>query len=150
MTADDASEAQRVHLLRLVSGLRAAIRAAVSLEAPPETVSKLAQEADALARALIPFSGERPFPLYSREPTGLPFSPVTGPYNPLSPETEILIEGDEGRRVIVRVRFSKVYEGPPGYVHGGWIAAMFDQTLAFANRANGVGGLTASLSVRYK
>jgi acyl-coenzyme A thioesterase PaaI-like protein len=150
MAADESFEAQRAHLLRLVSGLRAAIRTAVSLEARPETVETLADQACALARALAPFLGKRPFPLYSRDPTDLPFSPVTGPYNALSPETEIWIEGDGEKRVVARVRFSNVYEGPPGYVHGGWVAAMFDQTLAFANRANGVGGLTSSLDVRYR
>jgi acyl-coenzyme A thioesterase PaaI-like protein len=42
------------------------------------------------------------------------------------------------------------YEGPPGLVHGGIVAACFDEMLAVAQRDAGVGGVTRSLEVRYR
>ena len=42
------------------------------------------------------------------------------------------------------------YEGPPGYVHGGWVALMFDEALGVANVAGGYPGMTARLIVRYR
>ena len=152
-------DAERSELLRLVGALKTVIRHAVTLRADAATLHGLANRAESLAAALGPLSGTRPFPPYSTDPTYLPFSAVMGPYNPVAPDVAIRIEADEARaasgvqhakRAVAEVRFSNVYEGPPTYVHGGWIAAMYDQVLAFANRANGFGGLTASISCRYK
>lgn len=42
------------------------------------------------------------------------------------------------------------YEGPPGLVHGGIVAACFDEVCAVAQRDAGVGGVTRSLEVRYR
>lgn len=42
------------------------------------------------------------------------------------------------------------YEGPPGLVHGGIVAACFDEVCAVAQRDAGIGGLTRSLEVRYR
>ena len=42
------------------------------------------------------------------------------------------------------------YEGPPGLVHGGIVAACFDEVLAVAQRDAGVGGLTRELTIRYR
>jgi len=46
--------------------------------------------------------------------------------------------------------FSQVYEGPPGAVHGGVIAAMFDVMLISAASISHVAGLTGTLTVRYR
>lgn len=48
------------------------------------------------------------------------------------------------------VRCGARYEGPPGLVHGGIVAACFDELLAVAQRDAGVGGLTRSLDVRFR
>lgn len=47
-------------------------------------------------------------------------------------------------------RCSARYEGPPGLVHGGIVAACFDEVCAVAQRDAGVGGLTRSLEVRFR
>jgi acyl-coenzyme A thioesterase PaaI-like protein len=154
--ADEFTDEQRSELLRLIGALKTSIRSAVALDARGEDLRAFADRAEALASALDPASGRRPFSPYSRShPTDLPFSPVTGAFNPVSPESTVELVDDggaapHGKRVVVRVRFSSVYEGPPGHVHGGCIAAMFDQALAFANIANGVGAMTGSLTVRYR
>lgn len=53
-------------------------------------------------------------------------------------------------RVVGRGTFDDGYEGPPGYVHGGWVAYVFDEALGMANIAAGHPGMTARLTVRYR
>jgi acyl-coenzyme A thioesterase PaaI-like protein len=57
-------------------------------------------------------------------------------------------EGTEGQVLIAgEVTFGPAYEGPPGHCHGGWVAAMFDEALGFAQLAP---GFTAYLHVNYR
>ena len=46
--------------------------------------------------------------------------------------------------------FHAAYEGPPGYVHGGWNAITFDEIHGMANVASENPGITGSLKVRYR
>jgi acyl-coenzyme A thioesterase PaaI-like protein len=48
------------------------------------------------------------------------------------------------------VVFGSAYEGPPGSVHGGFVAAAFDEVLGFANSLSGSPGMTARLIVNYR
>jgi acyl-coenzyme A thioesterase PaaI-like protein len=52
--------------------------------------------------------------------------------------------------VVARGSFDAAYEGPPGYVHGGWVALAFDEALGMATIAAGHPGMTARLTVRYR
>jgi len=54
------------------------------------------------------------------------------------------------QRVRGRFTFDEAYEGPPGFVHGGTIAAAFDVLLGAANAHLGAPGMTARLTVRYR
>mgnify|MGYP006303230097 CR=1 FL=1 len=47
-------------------------------------------------------------------------------------------------------RFGPAYEGPPGCVHGGWVAAAFDEVLGFAQSLTGIPGMTGTLTVIYR
>jgi len=76
------------------------------------------------------------------------YNPVYGPGSPLSPPL-VVSESADGR-VTGGVTLGKAYEGPPGLVHGGVTAMLLDHALARAARSAGHGGLTASLSVRYR
>jgi acyl-coenzyme A thioesterase PaaI-like protein len=76
------------------------------------------------------------------------YNPVYGPGNPLAAPLEI-VRSAEGR-VSGRVTLGKPYEGPPGLVHGGFVATLLDHVLARAARSAGHGGLTATLTVRYR
>jgi acyl-coenzyme A thioesterase PaaI-like protein len=55
-----------------------------------------------------------------------------------------------GDRAVGTATFGHVYEGPPGAVHGGIVAAMFDMVLGAATSAARLGGLTGTLTVRYR
>ncbi|WP_116364347.1 PaaI family thioesterase [Parahaliea mediterranea] len=71
---------------------------------------------------------------------------VGGHSNPLAPELNIWLEGKVAHGV---ARCHYAYEGPPGFVHGGYVAAIFDQFLGMAQIAGGRPGMTGSLTVRY-
>jgi hypothetical protein len=55
-------------------------------------------------------------------------SPIIGRANPIAPPVAMR---EEGGRVVGTARFGSAYEGPPGCVHGGWVAAAFDELLGF-------------------
>ena len=76
------------------------------------------------------------------------YSPVYGPGSPLAPPLQVTHSADG--RVSASVTLGKAYEGPPGLVHGGVIATLLDHVLARAPRSAGHGGLTSSLTVRYR
>ncbi len=77
----------------------------------------------------------------------LPRSPLVGVVSPIAPPVEY--EYRDGR-VFGRGVFHAAYEGPPGYVHGGWIALGFDEILGMANIASGHPGMTGRLTIRYR
>lgn len=58
----------------------------------------------------------------------------------------------DGRRVVEgTVRCSLLYEGPPGGVHGGYVAGLFDDILGGSQQLlDGPSGLTGVLTVRYR
>lgn len=74
-------------------------------------------------------------------------SPLIGQANPLAPPIHIRVEAD---RIDGRVTFGAAYEGPPGCVHGGYLAAAFDEVLGAAQSLAGRPGMTGTLTVRYR
>lgn len=74
-------------------------------------------------------------------------NPVEGPGNPLAPPVTWTHLGEDGVRA--EVTFGRAHEGPPGRVHGGWVAAVLDHVLGRATAAAGFPGMTASLTVDY-
>jgi acyl-coenzyme A thioesterase PaaI-like protein len=78
----------------------------------------------------------------------LDYSPISGRGNPIAPPLRMrVIDAEDTNRIIGSVTFGPAYEGPPGHVHGGFIAAMFDELLGFAQLAP---GFTAYLHVDYR
>jgi acyl-coenzyme A thioesterase PaaI-like protein len=75
------------------------------------------------------------------------FSPLLGRANPLAPPMQFAIEGD---RMVADVTFGHAYEGPPGHVHGGIVAAAFDELLGATQALSGSPGMTGRLSVTYR
>lgn len=75
-------------------------------------------------------------------------SPLIGLSNPLAPP--IRLEDVDDRSAIGRARFGAAYEGPPGSVHGGFIAAAFDEVLGYVQSMAGLPGFTGTLTIRYR
>jgi hypothetical protein len=70
-----------------------------------------------------------------------------GAFNPCFPEYDIAVDGD---RATGTVTFPIAYEGPPGLVHGGFLAVFFDCAVQHHNCDVGVAGKTTSLALRYR
>lgn len=79
-------------------------------------------------------------------------SPVRGRLNAVAPPlTMQMAERDDGSRYVLgHARLSRVYEGPPRGVHGGWVAALFDEMLGATMALTPPPGVTAKLSVDYR
>jgi hypothetical protein len=137
----------------LAAAIRELIDVAMSTEdADGETLHDVAQHVEQLAFRLG--RGRREGAGYRPRHHGdyLPRSPVVGEASPLSPRIDWESTTDDSGRVVVEGRgtFGAPYEGPPSFVHGGWIACAFDEMLGIANIASGNPGMTARLTVHYR
>lgn len=77
----------------------------------------------------------------------LPRSPFVGAINVVAPP--FAWEQRDGR-LHSHGEFTAAHEGPPGYVHGGWVALAFDEALGITNVASGNPAMTARLTIRYR
>ncbi len=71
-----------------------------------------------------------------------------GAYNPCFPEYRF--ERHDPDTAAGRVTFPLVYEGPPGLVHGGFLAVFFDCIIQHHNCVTGLSGKTRSLGVTFR
>ena len=58
-------------------------------------------------------------------------SPMVGEANPLAPPATLAVDAEQ-EKVFGEVFFGRAYEGAPGCVHGGFVAAVFDEALGMA------------------
>ena len=150
--ADDASP-PGPELARLVAALRSATDLVVRPGAPPEVLADAAERVEGAVAALDgvtrPWRASMPArPRVEVEPHEFfPFSPMIGLYSPLAPPLHCELR-DGG--VVGHVRLGAAYEGPPGCVHGGIIAGLFDELLGVANIAGGAGAMTGTLTIAYR
>ena len=75
------------------------------------------------------------------------YSPVTGPLNALA---SMVVLDSSDHEITATVTYGSAYEGPPGCLHGGLIAAIFDEVLGFAQALSGAPGMTGRLEVTYR
>jgi acyl-coenzyme A thioesterase PaaI-like protein len=73
-------------------------------------------------------------------------SPLSGLSNPLSPPVKIEVKDGKASGSVF---CGWAYEGPPGTVHGGFVAAIFDQFLGMAQMIGKQPGMTGRLIVHY-
>ena len=71
-----------------------------------------------------------------------------GAFNPCFPEYQF--DHLDGETASGRVSFPVVYEGPPGLVHGGFLAVFFDCVMQHQNCVAGLSGKTRSLQVTFR
>jgi len=71
---------------------------------------------------------------------------ITGQCNPISPLARLT---HDGSNALGEVCFDNGYVGAPGWVHGGALAAVFDQLMGFVLILQGEPCVTAELTVRY-
>lgn len=143
---------QKRELRRLAEALRGLVESTVALTAPLPELRALADGAEALAGRAAGFAGARPFPRYAAPVDGdlntiLPWSVISGPYNPLA--APVAMSSEDGK-AIGTARFGLAFEGPPDGVHGAVVAGVWDQVLAFACMIDGTPGHTATLTTHYR
>lgn len=76
-------------------------------------------------------------------------SGITGRSNPLAAPLQMWFD-DDGERVRGAAVYTDAYEGPPGCLHGGFVAAAFDDLLGFAQTLSGSAGYTGTLTIRFR
>lgn len=107
----------------------------------------VAQEPSGEAGELAPpaaFRSEHPSEFF-------PYSPLVGLLNPISPPATMRrVAAAEHFEIHGEVTFTSAFNGPPDCVHGGVIAALFDELLGSTCVVNGIGGYTGTLTVVYR
>jgi hypothetical protein len=74
-------------------------------------------------------------------------SGITGRSNPLAAPLHLSIEGDVTRGWAI---YTAAYEGPPNALHGGFVAAAFDDLLGVTQMASGSAGYTGTFTIRMR
>jgi len=150
-TNTDFTQAQRDGLLAVANELRTVLDHMTTLSGEPEVLHAIAAQAKALAQAMVPHTGNKQLEHFTLDwgddlNSPLPMSPITGRFNPIAPPVSLHMDG---QTLVGEVTLSKVYEGGPNAVHGSWIAAIYDQLLAYAGIFNRTGGPTATLNIEF-
>jgi acyl-coenzyme A thioesterase PaaI-like protein len=135
----------------LGSALRRLMNAAVLTNAGDDDIAAAARAVDNLAADLESSGLRASMRLPDEE--GMrrgqrPYSPVIGTANPIAPPLTVRVLDDCS--VVGECTMRPIHEGPPGAVHGGWVATLLDQLLGHATAASGNRGFTAELTVRYR
>lgn len=152
---------------RAAAAARDLIGVLVNNGAGDDVLGPIAAELDALVERLAPTARRSRY----AGTTGLRAAPdagadnaavmethtVIGRANPIAPPMEIdttghsgTAESSAGDAVTATVTYGHQYEGPPGCVHGGMLAAAFDLVLAMSAATYGKLLVTGTLSVRYR
>ncbi|MEE8581518.1 MAG: PaaI family thioesterase [Myxococcota bacterium] len=151
----EATSGAWVERRRLAAAMRVVIERLVVSDAPEQELRRAADALESYADQLATHPKNVRYESWAEtSPSGdvagfFDQSPLIGRANPLSPP--IVLEAlPTENKVRGHVVFGSAYEGPPGCVHGGFVAAAFDEVLGFANSISGNPGMTAELTVRYR
>jgi acyl-coenzyme A thioesterase PaaI-like protein len=138
---------------RLAAAMRVVIERLVTSDAPEDELSAAADALEQYAERLATHPRLNRYEGFAETANagdvGAFFdqSPLIGLANPLAPPMQLRAEN---QRIVGMARFGSAYEGPPGCVHGGCVAAAFDELLGFAQSLTGNPGMTGTLTVRYR
>ena len=153
-TGDPVETAHRAFKHALVRECRRVIDHIALLDAErtgAAELSRLADETRALADRLESAPSLRRFGgLATSGPDDaalLERSGVSGRSNPLAPPLQFEMTDGVTRGHAV---YTTAYEGPPGCLHGGFVAAAFDDMMGFAQMASGFAGYTGTLTVKMR
>lgn len=144
---------RRAELMRLADAVRGVLHRLVQTSAP---VALIADAADRVEQVVALLAEHRTASMYEgfaeAANAGEPFaffdhSPMLGRANPLAPPIQLWLEDG---RILGQATFGAAYEGPPGCVHGGFIAAAFDEVLGSTQSLSGAPGMTGRLTVHYR
>ncbi len=144
---------RRAQAHRLAAAMRRVIDQLVQVAAPEDDLRAAADALERYAKRLARYPVSRVYEGFAETANAgdphafFDHSPLIGLSNPLAPPIRAVVEGD---KVIGHANFGVAYEGPPGYVHGGFLAASFDEVLGMAQTLTGNPGMTGTLTIRYR
>lgn len=150
---EDPPAPQRAALHRLAAALRGLNGTLMETAAEASELDAVAEQAEALLARLDQSPKDRTLWGWAESSTAgnthahFDSSPVIGLGNAVAPPLRLTIVGD---RVEGTANFGTAYEGPPGHVHGGFVAASLDELLGMAQSLSGQGGMTGTLTIRYR
>jgi acyl-coenzyme A thioesterase PaaI-like protein len=139
---------------RLADAMRLVIERLVPSNAPEEELRRAAEGLERYAELLKSHPRLRYVHGFGESATagdvGAFFdqSPMIGLANPLAPPIRLSQTGP--RTALGLVTFGSAYEGPPGSVHGGFVAAAFDEVLGYVQSLGERPGMTGTLIVKYR
>ncbi len=141
----------------LADEVRRLIRLSVSTAPSPHETAELTAQLAAVADQFEAHIPDVPLPRYAPTDEGprggslvedsMPFDIVVGRFNPLALPVRLTAEPP---KVLGHANFNVAYEGAPGCVHGGALAAAFDIVFSAANTIAGTPGPTVQLNLRYR
>ena len=157
---------QRAQARRLATAMREVIERLAATKAPADVLEDAAVKLEQIVASLDGYPRSHNFEGFpdhsfaesanSGDPHAFfDHSPLLGLANPLAPPLHLEAVDMPGAGIVDKAvvgtgRFGSAYEGPPGCVHGGYIAAAFDEVLGMAQSLGGRPGMTGTLTVRYR
>ncbi len=144
---------RRLQAQRLADAMRRVIDHLVQVAAPEDDLRTAADLLESYAERLSRYPVSRTYEGFAEAANAgdthvfFDHSPLIGMANPLAPPIRMAVMSD---RIEGRVTFGAPYEGPPGHVHGGFLAAAFDEVLGMAQSLTGNPGMTGTLMIRYR
>jgi len=151
---DHEVSSRRVALRRVADATRVLIEGLVGTDLDEATINDTAERLEQIAGAFDTdvsrsvYDGIAESAMAGAEPDAFfDHSPMIGRANPLAPPIALELSDN---LVVGRVRFGSAYEGPPGCVHGGYVACAFDEILGAAQTFSGTPGMTGTLTIRYR
>lgn len=144
---------RRAEVRRLGANMRRIIERLVATKAPEEDLRAAADTLAYVASILEQYPQGRLYEGYAESAISpdphafFDYSPVMGEANPLA--APLRLEVRDGM-VHGTVHFGSAYEGPPGSVHGGYVACAFDEVLGLTQSIGGTPGMTGTLTIKYR
>ena len=155
MTMSDELSPRRAEMRRLADAGRQVIERMATTDAPHDVIERAAELLEAAAHELDGPGKMRRYEGFAESANAggdphahFDHSPMMGIANPIAPP--VRIEWGDGDTVVLHVRFGSAYEGPPGSVHGGFVAAAFDEVLGMTQSLSEQPGMTGTLTVKYR
>lgn len=146
-------DARRREMRRVADATREVIERLVATRAPEEVLARAADLLESAVAELAEHPQGRVYEGFAEASNAgdthafFEHSPIIGNANPLAPPLRLtVVDG----RIHGEARFGSAYEGPPGAVHGGYVAAAFDEVLGMAQSLGGTPGMTGTLSIKYR
>ena len=144
---------RRMEMRRVGDATRRVIARLVATKATEEELRAAADALEEIAATLEKYPQGRLYEGFAESANAgdphafFDHSPVMGLANPLAAPLRLEVRDN---KVHGTVRFGPAYEGPPGAVHGGYVACAFDEVLGLTQSIGGSPGMTGTLTVKYR